>query len=296
MTDPTGETEKSALRLDFDATAPIGSPDCFLLAATAIYGLRKCRARSAMLAVKSAGIWRFRVQIDQKSGNVGSEQACAARDERLLASGLLMSGAAASRRPFVARYIWRHKAAHVALPPRRSRGATGRVGRLRRLSQTADSRSIWRSEIIRSNMRSTGAPAVFIAELIRLGADPNYPDPAGFPPLIAAVSACRSDRNEILKLLLLNGADTTQRGIKNWTALHFAVARRDIEAVTLLLAHGADPHLKTHIDDCTSALEDAEAAGFTAAVAVMRKAHSKKTLGKPISNRFRHPKPAVLAR
>ena len=46
------------------------------------------------------------------------------------------------------------------------------------------------------------SPEVFVAELVRLGADPNYPDPAGFPSLIAAVSARRSDRHEILKLLL----------------------------------------------------------------------------------------------
>jgi ankyrin repeat protein len=121
------------------------------------------------------------------------------------------------------------------------------------------------------------SPAGFVAELIRLGADPNYLDPAGFPPLIAAVSARRSDRNEILKLLLENGADTAQRGINDWTALHFAVAERDIGAVRLLLAHGADPDLKTRIDDYTSALEDAEAAGFAEAVASIREARSKKT-------------------
>jgi uncharacterized protein len=121
------------------------------------------------------------------------------------------------------------------------------------------------------------SPAVFVAELIRLGDDPNYPDPAGFPPLIAAVSARRSDRNEILKLLLENGADTAQRGINDWTALHLAVAQRDIGAVKLLLAYGADPDLKTRIDDCASALEDAEAAGLTEAVALMREARSKKT-------------------
>jgi ankyrin repeat protein len=119
------------------------------------------------------------------------------------------------------------------------------------------------------------SPAVFVAELIGLGVDPNYPDPAGFPPLIAAVSARRSDRNEILELLLENGADTAQRGINDWTALHFAVAQRDIGAVTLLLAHGADPDLKTRIDDYSSALEDAEAAGFAEAVALMREARSK---------------------
>ena len=121
------------------------------------------------------------------------------------------------------------------------------------------------------------SPAGFVAELLRLGADPNYPDPAGFPPLIAAVSAHRADKNEILKLLLEQGADTAQRGINDWTPLHFAVAERDIGAVKLLLAHGADPDLKTRIDDYTSALEDAEAAGFAEAVALMRETRSRQT-------------------
>lgn len=120
------------------------------------------------------------------------------------------------------------------------------------------------------------SPGVFIAELLRLGADPNYPDPAGFPPLIAAISARRSDRNEILNLLLENGADPAQRGINDWTPLHFAVAERDIEAVKLLLAHGADPDLKTRLDDCTCALDEAETAGFTDAIALMREARSQK--------------------
>jgi len=121
------------------------------------------------------------------------------------------------------------------------------------------------------------SPTVFVAELLQLGADPNYPDPAGFPPLIAAVSARRSDRHESLKLLLEHGADPAQRGANDWTPLHFAVAERDIVAVELLLAHGADPDLKTRIDDCTSALESAEAAGFAEAAALMREARSSKT-------------------
>jgi ankyrin repeat protein len=95
--------------------------------------------------------------------------------------------------------------------------------------------------------------------------------------LIAAVSARRSDRIEILKLLLENGADPAQRGINDWTPLHFAVAERDIGVVKLLLAYGADPDLKTGIDDYTSAIEDAEAAGFAEAVALLREAGSKNT-------------------
>ena len=53
------------------------------------------------------------------------------------------------------------------------------------------------------------------------------------------------------------------------------MVERDIAAVKLLLAHGADPDLKTRIDDCASALEDAEAAGFSEAAALMRAARSQ---------------------
>jgi uncharacterized protein len=121
------------------------------------------------------------------------------------------------------------------------------------------------------------SPPGFVAELLRLGADPNHPDPVGFPPLIAAVSAHRADRNEILKLLLENGADPAQRGINDRTPLHFAVGERDIGAVKLLLAYGADPDLQTRIAAYTSALEDAEAADFAEAVALTREARSKNT-------------------
>lgn len=116
------------------------------------------------------------------------------------------------------------------------------------------------------------SPLAFIAELIGLGADVNYDDPAGFPPLIAALSSGRPDKHKIVRLLLDNGADVDQRGINDWAPLHYAVVERDAEAVTMLLAHGADPDLKTRIDDCTSPLKDAEAAGFTAGVELMRAA------------------------
>src|SRR5690242_3547215 len=49
------------------------------------------------------------------------------------------------------------------------------------------------------------SPVEFVRELIGLGADPNYPAQAGFPSLIAALSADRPDRNEIVTLLLQSG-------------------------------------------------------------------------------------------
>jgi ankyrin repeat protein len=116
------------------------------------------------------------------------------------------------------------------------------------------------------------APPAFIARLLDLGADPNAAAPDGFPPLLSAIDLPRADRHAVLALLLARGADPAQRGLNDWTPLHLAVARRDAEAVRLLLAHGADPDARTRIDDMTTPLEDAEAIGFDQAATLMRKA------------------------
>jgi len=119
------------------------------------------------------------------------------------------------------------------------------------------------------------SPLAFIEQLIGLGADLNYQHHAGFPSLIAALSSDRADKNGVLKLLLENGADVGQRGVNDWTPLHYAVVERDLEAVKILLAHGADPDLRTRIDHYISPIEDAENLGFTAAVELMLEAGSK---------------------
>ena len=120
------------------------------------------------------------------------------------------------------------------------------------------------------------SPLAFIAELVELGADVNYPDSAGFPSLIAALSSDRPERGRILRLLLEKGAEVGQRGVNDWTPLHYAVGRRDLEAVSMLLAHGADPALPTRIDDRTSPIEVAEACGFADAVKLMREAQARR--------------------
>ncbi len=92
----------------------------------------------------------------------------------------------------------------------------------------------------------------------------------GFPPLIAALSctrarpgaARRADLDDVLRLLLASGADPNQRGINDYTALHMAVAERNASAIDRLLEAGADPALRTRIDECETPLEMAHAAGL----------------------------------
>lgn len=122
------------------------------------------------------------------------------------------------------------------------------------------------------------SPITLIISLIEAGADVNASARDGFPSLLAALSSDRPDRLRVLDLLLDNGADTTQRGINDWTPLHYAVAQRDLAAVEMLLDYSADPNARTTIDDCTTPLEDAEATGLKdAAVLMRRKAGSRPT-------------------
>jgi hypothetical protein len=115
------------------------------------------------------------------------------------------------------------------------------------------------------------SPLRFIRQLLDLGADPNLEALDGFPSLMAPLDADRPDRCEVMVLLLRYGARIDQRGFNDWTPLHYAVARRNLAVVELLLAHGADPYARTRIDDCSSALEDARAAAFDEAVALMQR-------------------------
>ena len=114
------------------------------------------------------------------------------------------------------------------------------------------------------------SPLAFIRSLLEIGADPNPADHIGFPPLIAALSAGRSEPGslarpdvlEILQLLLSFGADPDQRGVNDYTSLHMAVSEHNLAALQLLLESGADPRLKTRIDDYETPRDMAEKAGL----------------------------------
>jgi ankyrin repeat protein len=113
------------------------------------------------------------------------------------------------------------------------------------------------------------SPVAFIETLLEMGADPNVNE-AGFPPLIAALSCShpqpgspgRTDVVDIVRLLIAHGADLHQRGINDYTPLHAAVAWNNEAALQVLLDAGADPRLRTRIDEHETPREMALKAGL----------------------------------
>ena len=122
------------------------------------------------------------------------------------------------------------------------------------------------------------SPVETVRALLEMGADAAYEADDGFPPLIATTDRRPrdgvDDRVQVLRLLLEHGADPNRQGMNDGTPLHQVVWKREAwpdhaDAVRVLLEHGADPHLRTRIDDYSSALEDAEAVGAAELVTLM---------------------------
>lgn len=108
-------------------------------------------------------------------------------------------------------------------------------------------------------------PAQTVEWFLDNGADPNEMPDDGFPALHLALGRAPSDRTELLHLLLKRGSDPNQRGINDWTPLHHAIGydAPPFPILSLLLEYGADPDLRTRIDDCATPSEEAALAGRT---------------------------------
>jgi ankyrin repeat protein len=111
-----------------------------------------------------------------------------------------------------------------------------------------------------------------VALLLDRGATVDAVDGEGVTPLILA---SYRGKTEVAKLLLERGAGVNAQEKRNGlSSLSHAVGRGDKDLVSVLLAHGADPSLKSA--DGRTPLERAEANGASEIVALLKQAKPKK--------------------
>lgn len=97
--------------------------------------------------------------------------------------------------------------------------------------------------------------------MVQKGIDLDFRDEEGYTPLHVVIERAAADRYELLDLLLRAGAAVNRKGINDWTPAHMAAARDDVEALRILVRHGADLSIRTEIDDYTTPLEEARHLG-----------------------------------
>ena len=98
-----------------------------------------------------------------------------------------------------------------------------------------------------------------------------FRDKEGRTVLHACLDRKAADRIEVLRALIAAGADVNAHGTEDWTPLHMALARGNLEALDVLLAAGADRTIRTRIDEYESPEEYAVRVGYRAAIARFRK-------------------------
>ncbi len=100
-----------------------------------------------------------------------------------------------------------------------------------------------------------------IAWMLSKGIDLNFRDDDGYTALHSALERSVADRHHVLRLLLAAGAPVNRNGIHGYTPAHFAAAKGDVEALRLLIDHGADLSIRTEIDKYATPLEVARFRG-----------------------------------
>ena len=96
--------------------------------------------------------------------------------------------------------------------------------------------------------------------------DLHFRDDEGFTPLHACIESAREDKHDVLELLIIAGAPLNLKGLNDWTPAHLAAARDDVEALRMLVRHGADLSIRTEIDEYATPLEEARHLGKLNAV------------------------------
>lgn len=119
------------------------------------------------------------------------------------------------------------------------------------------------------NAIDVGTPLA-VAWMIARGVALRFRDAEGYTPLHSALERQAPERYALITLLLAGGADPDARGINDFTPVHLAAVRGDVEALRLLAEAGADLSLRTRIDDQTTALEEAIRCGHREAVAFLQ--------------------------
>lgn len=128
----------------------------------------------------------------------------------------------------------------------------------------------WRTSVLEYALYHSPLP--MIRELLDGGATLEYEWPLGFASIVEVLTTDREDKHELLELLLDHGADVNQHGVNDYTPLHMAAAQNDAKAIEILLAHGADPEIRTRVDDYATPLEELEYHGLTEAAATLKRA------------------------
>ncbi len=109
-----------------------------------------------------------------------------------------------------------------------------------------------------------------VAWMIHKRVDLSFVDDEGYSPVLTAIESRCPAKYEILKLLLKHGAPTDVHGVNDWTPLHLAAARNDVESLKILVKFGADITARTRIDDYATPLEEARTLGCEEAVTFLK--------------------------
>jgi len=103
----------------------------------------------------------------------------------------------------------------------------------------------------------------------------DFRNDEGFTAILWAMDCERPDQYEVLELLINSGAPINKQGLNDWTPLHWAAVRNDIKALKILVEHGADPTIRTRIDNYATPREEAWHLGHKAAVRFLESIESQ---------------------